>query len=687
MDKENENTKIKEKDLLFIEKEFSQTEKPLSLHELTRKLVYQKTSSQLAQQVKKYDPYCKYEVGDLIYKEYNEPLMMSSKGVELFKGRVVLKVVNKIDYKDFNCEMLEVDYSGGRLFRKHIDYMKKTKTQVLLPSNLERKGRAPETIKKEEDPRFDELPMADKDIKKLEKNLKSALSKSPQFFSWNDYWQLKEKKTKIEEEKIKEIEKHLLETKHSVETEELVTQFFDLKPNQDKFLLFCLSLNNILEKKYKKNFIYVSPHNWGKWHLRQTLNSFLEDSPLSAPKAKLPRFEQEKKTTSVREYPLKIYLTWREILSGGLKIPNSYNKELSKSREYVFTDAEGEGNYTVYYYPSSNFFLGLKDFYESNNVPQGASLTLDKENSSHFSFWLKRSKKKLSVTKITYNPGEDKFSDSDEEVFTFSLPNKIIHLEIETLKKLFSFYNQRNELGLRELLILIFKNFGLGEDKFSLHYLRAYHLVDMLRQTTEEDVETTLLNSSEFIKSEKKKGIFFYQVKVRAEEEEEVEATPEIPPEAEPEEKVEEVPPEAPPEEIVPLAFKEEIKEEVRVEAPAEAQKIEIKEPSEVEKPLPPKREKELKKRRPKIKAEGEKVFRRRKGEKRFIEERIELEESEQEALAAIKAKEKKEEEERLEPRPKEKKKEYKPLVSEEPLFGVFAEKLKTALDKKKKKK
>lgn len=687
MDKENENTKIKEKDLLFIEKEFSQTEKPLSLHELTRKLVYKKTSSQLAQQVKKYDPYCKYEVGDLIYKEYNEPLMMSSKGVELFKGRVVLKVVNKIDYKDFNCEMLEVDYSGGRLFRKHIDYMKKTKTQVLLPCNLERKGLAPETIKKEEDPRFDELPMADKDIKKLEKNLKSALSKSPQFFSWNDYWQLKEKKTKIEEEKIKEIEKHLLETKHSVETEELVTQFFDLKPNQDKFLLFCLSLNNILEKKYKKNFIYVSPHNWGKWHLRQTLNSFLEDSPLSAPKAKLPRFEQEKKITSVREYPLKIYLTWREILSGGLKIPKSYNKELSKSREYVFTDAEGERNYTLYYYPSSNFFLGLKDFYESNNVPQGASLTLDKENSSHFSFWLKRSKKKLSVTKITYNPGEDKFSDSDEEVFTFSLPNKIIHLEIETLKKLFSFYNQRNELGLRELLILIFKNFGLGEDKFSLHYLRAYHLVDMLRQTTEEDVETTLLNSSEFIKSEKKKGIFFYQVKVREEEEEEVEAPPEIPPEAEPEEKVEEVPPEAPPEEIVPLAFKEEIKEEVRVEAPAEAQKIEIKEPSEVEKPLPPKREKELKKRRPKIKAEGEKVFRRRKGEKRFIEERIELEESEQEALAAIKAKEKKEEEEKLEPRPKEKKKEYKPLVSEEPVFGIFAEKLKTALDKKKKKK
>lgn len=681
MDKENENTKIIKKDLLFIEKEFSQTEKPLSLNELTKKLIYKKTSSQLAQQVKKYDPYCNYEVGDLIYKKYDEPLMVSSKGVEFFEGRVVLKIVNKIDYKNFNCEMLEVDYSGGGPFRKHIDYMKKTKTQVLLPSNIDRKAQAPETMEKEEDPRFDELPMTDKDIKKLEKNLKSALSKSPQFFNWNDYWQLKEKKTTIEEEKIKEIEKHLLETKQSAETEELVTQFFGLKPSQDKFLLFCLSLNDILEKKYKKIFIYVSSHNWGKWDLRQTLNSFLEDSPLSAPKAKLPHFEHEKKTTSVREYPLKIYLTWREILSGGLKISKSYNKELSKSREYIFTDTEGEKDYTVYYYPSSNFFLGLKDFYESNNVPQGASLTLEKDNSSHFCFWLKRSKKKLSVAKITYNPGEDIFSDSGEEVFTFSLPNKIIHLERETLKKLFSLYNQRNDLGLQELLILIFKNFGLGEDRFSLHYLRAYHLVDILRQTTEEDVETTLLNSSEFIKSEKKKGIFFYQEKVK------VEAPLEIPSEAEPEEKIEEVPPEAPPEEIVPPAFKEERKEEVRVEAPAEAQKIEIKEPSEVEKPLPPKREKELKKRRPKITAEGEKVFRRRKGEKRLIEERIELEESEQEALIALKAKEKKEEEERLEPRPKEKKKEYKPFVSEEPVFGIFAEKLKTALDKKKKEK
>ena len=34
--------------------------------------------------------------------------------------------------------MLEVDYNGGGTFRKYVDYMKKIKTQVLLPSNVRR---------------------------------------------------------------------------------------------------------------------------------------------------------------------------------------------------------------------------------------------------------------------------------------------------------------------------------------------------------------------------------------------------------------------------------------------------------------------------------------------------------------------------------------------------------------------
>ncbi|GAF85784.1 unnamed protein product, partial [marine sediment metagenome] len=106
------------------------------------------------------------------------------------------------------------------------------------------------------------------------------------------------------------------------------------------------------------------------------------------------------------------------------------------------------------------------------------------------------------------------------------------------------------------------------------------------------------------------------------------------------------------------------------------------KEKGEREKLPAPKREKFVKKK--KLKGERDRVGRARKGEKRIIEEKIEIAESEQEALRAIKAEVKKETGEEVQT--KEKKEKFKPYVSEEPIFGVFAEKLKTALGKTKKK-
>ena len=689
MEKEIENTEITENDLLFIEKEFSKSNKPLSLEEIAKKMAYQKTSSQLGHEVKIYDPLCTYEIGDLIYKEYDEPLMVSSKGVEPFKGAVVLTVIGKVAYADFNCEMLNVDYLGGGIFRKYIDYMKKTKTQVLLPSNVEGKAKTPEKIEKKKDPRLSELPMTDRDLKTLEKNLRSALSKSSKFFCWNDYWQLSEKQLEIQEKKIKEIKNYIQENKLSAASDELINKFFNTESTDDLFELSCMSLNYILEKKYKKEFISVSPQGWGKWHLKKVLNSFPEGLPLSAPKAKLPAFGKEGKQeiTQIHEFPLQTYLTWREILSGGIKISKSLNKELSHSREYIFSDKEEEKDYTVFYYPSSAFFLGLKDFFESNNVPQGARLTLERKGPTQFNFSLKKSKKKLPVLKIDYDSKEDIFSTSGEEAFTFSLPNKIIHLKRETLTTLFSLYPQRAKLDLGELLIIIFKNFGLESNNFALHYLRAYHLVDILKQTTQEEVEKTLLNSPGFSPSEKDKGIFFYREKIEVEEAVKPEVPEEILPEAPPPEEVEEAPPttppsEAPVEEIPAPEIREERREEIRVEARFEPVREEIIEKEEIEK-VPGKREKISKKK--KLRVEAERVRRARKGEKRIIEEKIEIEEYEQEALRAIKAEEKKEAAE--EARAKEKKEKFKPYVSEEPVFGVFAEKLKTALDKSKKKK
>ena len=213
----------------------------------------------------------------------------------------------------------------------------------------------------------------------------------------------------------------------------------------------------------------------------------------------------------VQDFPIKVYLTWREILSGGIKVPRSLAKSLSHAREYAFTDPEENKTYTLFYYPNAGYFLGLRDFYVANNIPQGTSLTLERKGPGQFHFWIKKSKKKLTALKLAYDPAEDRFADTGEEAFTFAEPNKIIYLERENIASLLPLYEQRDDLDLKDLLILVFKDPALSSPGHALHFLRAYHLVDILKQTTQEDVEFTLLNTPEFAKSEKKKGIFFYQ--------------------------------------------------------------------------------------------------------------------------------------------------------------------------------
>ncbi len=632
MEKDNTLVQVTPDDIAFIEQELAKVRKPTSIREITERLAFRKTASQRTQEVKIYDPSCVYQVGDSIYKEYDEHLTVSSKTVESFKGVVVLKVIHKVFYKSFNCEMLEVDYTGGGTFRKYIDYMKKSKTQVLLPSNLGGLGSEPQIMGKDNDPRLTELPMTDKDLKTLEKNLRSALTKSPAFFNWSDYWQLMANQPSIPEDKIKEMEAQIGAAKESAATGDLIKKFIGLEASHDLFDIHCLWLNHVLETKYKKEFLQVSPLEWGRWHLKSILNALPEKLPLSSEPASLPEFETAEKieVTPFHAFPLKVYLTWREILSGGVKIPKGFNKELSHSREYIFTDADENKNYTVFYYPQQGYFLGLKEFFAANGIPQGTSMTLERKGPVHFHFWLKKSKKKISVAKLAYDPEKDLFADAGETA-TLALPNKIIYLERDTLLKMIGFYPERTDRNLRDLLILVFKHFGPPSAGFSLHFLRAYHLVDILKRTSQEDVEYTLLNSFEFTKSDKKKGIFYYQEAAALKEEILPGARPAL---------MEEIPEEMPAEEI-PM---HEIQAQEALEDIAPELGIaEIEGKAKTEKPAA-KKEKVFKKKR--SRAEGEKAPRARKSERRVIEEKIEEEESEEEALIAVKAQEEEELEE-----------------------------------------
>jgi hypothetical protein len=681
-------TTVTPDDLRLVRDELAASPRPLSLRELAEKLAFQKTAGQRARDVKKYDPESIYEVGDMLYKEYNEPLTVGSKNVEHFQGAVILTVVAKQAYHpNFRCEMLEVDYPGGGTFRKYIDYMKKTRTQVLLPSNCDRLAKPIEVLDKASDPRLTELPMTERDLRFLEKALRSGLVKSPEVFSWNDRFQLAAKRVDIPEEKIKDIEAGLASA--SAATEDLIRRHFGLEPSHDLFELHCLSLDALLDKKHKKDFVLLSDRGWGRWHLKKVLNAMPDGLPLAASTARLPELEalEKPEMSVVSSFPIKIYLTWREILSGGVKIPRSLGKELGHGREFVFTDPEENKAYTCVYFPAGNYFLGLGEFYAAKNIPQGTSLTLEKAGPAAFNFWVKKSKKKLAAPRLSYNSATDAFRDSGEDAFTFAEPNKIIYIERETLARLLPLAAGRAEKDLHELLVLVFKTPGLTASGHELHFLRAYHLVDLIRHTTQEDVETTLLNTAEFSKSDKK-GIFVYQ--------ELYALVPAVEAEAEP---GAEVPEEAPAFAPEAVAF-DELEDEgglVILSRPSAGTAVEPEfvppaplptrpeRPAPFETPAPAgpeptgKKEKPAKKKKPK--AEGDRVVRPGKSERRIIEERIVEEESEAEALSAIKEKEEEGAETRRE---RERADDLKPEAKETPKFGgFFADVLKSALKKK----
>ncbi|MGQ9800388.1 MAG: hypothetical protein ACUVRL_01780 [Candidatus Saccharicenans sp.] len=676
-------TAISAEDLAAVIQELLRTNRPLSTVELAEKLAFAKTASQRNQPVKIYDPYARYEVGDFIYKEYDESLQVGSKVTEHFQGGVVLQVINKINYPSYQCEMLEVDYDGGGPFRKYIDYMKKTRTQVLLPSNLENKALEPATLNQELDPRLTELPLTERDLKTLERNLRKALSSSDSFFGWNDYWQLQAKKPEIAEDKIKEIQAALAGSIRSESTQNLVRQHFNLEPSSDLFELYCLALNHLLEKKYRREFTCLSTSNWGKWHLKSVLNNLPVGLPISAPPVTVPDLGEVEglQHTRVENFPFKVYLTWREILSGAIRVPRSLSREFD-SREYQLIDDEDGKAYTVYYFPEGNYLLGLADYFRTNNIPQGTSLTLDKKGPDQLTFWIKKSKKKTAIIYLEYDRDSGQFILSGQEVYTMAMPNKSIFLEKEVVSRLLALHEEVENLDLRQLLAKILTSPELTGNTRSLHFLRAYHMVDLLKPVTAEDVEYVLNAAPEFVASEKKEGMYFYQ-EVKVPEEAAVE---------------EEARAEASllsslAEQLVSSEAAEakagEAEATTQAEVPVETEPVEVEVPSagaepEIQVHLEPlKKEKEKEKEKPvkkKAKVE-EKGPKPKKSERRVIEEKIMEEESEIEALEAIKAQEEELEE------AAEAGEEAIPVeievAKEEPKFGFFAEMLKSALSKK----
>ena len=133
--------------------------------------------------------------------------------------------------------------------------------------------------------------MTERDLKALEKNLHARLVKAADFFSWDDFGNSPPKRW-TSPEKVNEIEDEIVETGVQSRRRIFGRKYFGLEASHDLFDLTCLSLDHtLLEKKYKRDFVSVSPIGWGRWHLKSLLSAMTERLSLAAPMAKVPELE------------------------------------------------------------------------------------------------------------------------------------------------------------------------------------------------------------------------------------------------------------------------------------------------------------------------------------------------------------------------------------------------------------
>lgn len=675
---------IEESDIEWIKSLIKEHGSPLSLEEISSHLARKKSALTQGKRVKIFNPEIDYEVGDLIYKYYDEDLKFSREKIEHFKGGVVLRVIEK-EKRPEGFSILRVTYDGTGLFKQYIDFLERTSSHLLIPCGFSGKNEPVEYL--EDDEVLMDAPLDRNYVRKLSKIVEEALRKSEEFVHWNSYFYLKELL-----ENVKDAEKRTeeyLEKKGGFEsTYNLVENLYSVKFTDRKFYSWCISLNCVLESKGKSKLVKISNHDWGKWGLRSFFTSFKENLPISEKPIKIGSLRRNKKDIvrmiwkfyaeerKEKVQHLRFYLTWREIFSGALRIHREFQGIFGEEREIILTDQDKRKTYNGFYYPEDGFLLGLDEIYRTYNPIQGSLFFLQKEDYNKYIFSFRKAKKMITAFKCEYDNEQKKIIFTGQPFETHTEINKAILISKDELARITSLWDEGARLeNLNELIHFVFMNFGSPQENYKMYLLKAYHIADIFRNVRKEDFEAVLFGNPEFFSSEEEKGYFYLDLtKVGKEEEvqKEIEEEIAIPEELEviaEEEFIEE--PELPVEEPIPPeeVFKE---PETKMEEEAIAEE-EPALPSASELEIYRKFKEELK--RTKVKG--------KKGGRKIIEEKIRLEESEKEAEIYIKESVEEKESEKGE----EKEDLSKRALKETPKIGIFGAKLSKVLSEKKEEK
>jgi hypothetical protein len=491
---------------------------PLEFEDLVYQVALFKTRDDRKSRVKVYDPGCEYQAGDLIYKDYPGQLPVGNKKYIAVDGGVILKVEEARNRG--GRDEIRLSYEGTSEFRKYTEYLVKQKIELLLPHKDETPCRPAEYITTDIDPRQTQSPLIERDFNLLRKKLTTALNKESAIAFINGKVMLKENLKEIAPEVFTSIREFLKGRQSSESTEFFVENFAKVAPDSRDFAATCFALNFIMTTQYKIDLQQTSGAGWGKWHLISVLyhirrNSLVSDSNPFLAKAsygdrknllqKRKKFEEQIFTEGETRY----FLTQREIASGAVRLkPGLYR--FGDAIEFEAMDTVTRKKHILYLYPDENLLLGFDKVFESAKALQGTTLVFEQAAGGEFQFTVKTTKKGAITDRIVYDPGRKLFMANGEKVASTVAPNKSLFLETEVFQTLADRLEEfRKAESYNKLFHKVFLEFGNREKNYEIHILRLYHILDLIAPVDLRTVEEIILSNPEFIPSEKLAGVFY----------------------------------------------------------------------------------------------------------------------------------------------------------------------------------
>ncbi|MBN2346442.1 MAG: hypothetical protein JXO51_08610 [Candidatus Aminicenantes bacterium] len=519
MDNKSETSlDIGSNDMEFIRKFLKGKTQPLELDEVVYQLALFKTREDRKSRVKVYDSGCEYQAGDLIYKEYPGQLPVGNKKYISVDEGVILKIEEV--RSRLGRDEVRLSYEGTSEFRRYAEYLVKQKIELLLPHKEESPPRSATYISAAIDPRRTQSPLVERDFNLLRKKLSAALNRDADIAFINGKVMLKESLKPIAPEVFDSIRQFLKGRQASESTEFFVENFCKVKPAAADFAATCFALNTILTSQYKIDLQQTSSVGWGKWHLISALyhikknslvsesNSFLNKVSF-ADRKNLPQKRKKFEEQIFSEGETRYYLTQREIASGALRLkPGLYR--FGDAVEIEAVDTVTHKRHTLYFYENENLILGLDKAYESYKALQGTTLVFEQSGAGEFQFTIKTTKRGAITDRIDYDAEHKIFIASGEKMASTVAPNKSIFLETEVFHSLAERMEEfRKTETFNKLFHKVFLEFGNREKNYEIHILRLYHILDLIAPVDLKLVEEVILSNPEFIPSEKMAGVFY----------------------------------------------------------------------------------------------------------------------------------------------------------------------------------